>query len=180
MAQPTVSTKQCSACKQSKPVGEFYRNKTTKDGFAYQCKYCKDVRPHDPYWLTEKGRAAGRARYIQRTSTPEGKAKLHESNKRYKQSEKGKHVAWARYLMRTYKMTVQVYEQMFQEQGGCCAVCGVKPDTRIRFHVDHDHTSHKIRGILCGKCNQAIGLLKEDPILFDRAKEYLRSTKSEV
>jgi hypothetical protein len=118
-------------------------------------------------------------RYLLRISTPEGKAKINESNRRYKQSEKGKYAAWARYLMKTYNMTVQTYWQILKEQGGSCAVCGITSQAGIRFHVDHDHSSSQIRGILCGKCNQAIGLLNENPILFDRAKHYLCTRKAE-
>jgi hypothetical protein len=42
-----------------------------------------------------------------------------------------------------------------------------------RRRMDHDHQTGRIRGLLCALCNVAIGYLREDPELFDRAKTYL-------
>jgi len=40
-------------------------------------------------------------------------------------------------------------------------------------HIDHDHQTGRIRGILCSRCNQAIGLLREDEVIITRARDYL-------
>jgi hypothetical protein len=47
------------------------------------------------------------------------------------------------------------YERMLEAQGGGCAICGAKPKTR-RLHVDHDHATGKVRGLLCHRCNRAL------------------------
>lgn len=167
--------KTCSRCKQIKPLTGFYKNRTTKDGYAYECKKCKDSRPNT-YWKTEKARAADRERYKRRTGTPEGKAALLEANRRYKQSERGKLAAWARHITKNYSIDAEAYFEMLNKQGCGCAICGTKPAER-RMHVDHSHSTKAVRGILCSKCNQAIGLLNENPQLFDKAKQYLLSFK---
>jgi hypothetical protein len=165
--------KTCSKCKRIKPLREFYQNRTTKDGYAYECKKCKDSRPNT-YWKTEKARAADRARYLRRIGTPEGKAAILEANKKHKQSERGKLAAWVRHLRKNYGIDSETYFEMLKKQSGGCAICGVKPNGR-RMHVDHSHSTSMIRGILCNKCNQAIGLLNENPELLDKAKQYILS-----
>jgi hypothetical protein len=170
--------KSCSKCKVKKPLLNFYKNRTTKDGYAYECKKCKDSRPNT-YWKTEKARARERERYLKRVSTPEGKAVLLQAHRKYKQSEHGKLAEWKRYLKKNYKITLEVYDNILESQGGGCAICGMKPKER-RLHIDPNHSTNLIRGILCGKCNKAIGLLNENLNLFDRAKEYIKNNNETI
>lgn len=53
--------------------------------------------------------------------------------------------------------TLKDYERLNEEQGGVCAVagCGGKPGKR-RLHVDHDHATGRVRGLLCYRCNAAL------------------------
>lgn len=69
-----------------------------------------------------------------------------------------------RHLEKTYGFTPEQWEVKFDNQGRCCASCGDgrKPGSKRRFHVDHNHTTGAIRGILCHSCNVALGHLKED------------------
>lgn len=66
---------------------------------------------------------------------------------------------YAATLVRVYGITVQDYERMFTAQGGVCAMC-LKPPKIGRFkrlHVDHDHATGRVRGLLCRGCNGLIG-----------------------
>ena len=75
-----------------------------------------------------------------------------------------------------YGIDLNQYEKLFEEQNGKCKICGTKKPGRKgvkRFAVDHCHKTKKVRGLLCMACNTAIGLLNENPILFDKAKHYL-------
>ncbi len=47
------------------------------------------------------------------------------------------------------------YERLLTAQGGHCALCPTKPKSR-RLHVDHDHATGKVRGLLCYRCNRAL------------------------
>lgn len=69
-----------------------------------------------------------------------------------------------------YGITLTQLEEMAATQGGACAVCKVALTTP---HIDHCHTTGKIRGLLCLTCNAGIGLLRDDPALLRRAVEYL-------
>ena len=50
---------------------------------------------------------------------------------------------------------------MFEKQGGCCAICGGVNVNGRRLAVDHEHETGKVRGLLCDKCNLAIGLFDD-------------------
>jgi hypothetical protein len=77
------------------------------------------------------------------------------------------------YLKRTYGLSLDDYELMLAAQGGVCAICGeARPEERT-LHVDHDHGTGEIRGLLCFRCNNAIGDLREEYELFQRAADYL-------
>lgn len=66
-----------------------------------------------------------------------------------------------------FRITVEQYEEMLAAQGGVCRICsGTERDEFRLLAVDHDHVTGKVRGLLCTKCNVAIGLLDDDP---DRA-----------
>ena len=47
------------------------------------------------------------------------------------------------------------YARMLEAQGGGCAICGTPPKSR-RLHVDHDHKTGNVRGLLCYRCNRAL------------------------
>jgi hypothetical protein len=176
MLDLAIAQKRCTSCKEIKPITEFYTNRSARSGYGCWCKEC-DKASKRTYYKSEKARAADRARYLVRRSTPEGKAKLFERSRLYKQSPKGKFRAWQRYLEKNYGITSEKYDLILESQGGVCAICGTAPQADRRHHIDHDHVKKLIRGILCSKCNQAIGLLNENPELLDRAKEYLLSHK---
>ena len=83
-------------------------------------------------------------------------------------------------LRSAYGITAEDYEVMAESQGFACAVCE-EPDDRVSeagvpmaLSVDHDHSTGKVRSLLCHRCNTAIGLLRDDPNIVDRVAEYLR------
>ena len=69
-------------------------------------------------------------------------------------------------LKKLYGITVKDYDRMFEEQNGVCWICGKAETTNSgTLHVDHNEESGKVRGLLCGRCNRAIGLLDHLPEL---------------
>jgi len=57
-----------------------------------------------------------------------------------------------------YGLSIEDYDRMLEEQENVCAICGGPPDTRWNvLAVDHCHTSLKVRGLLCMKCNTMLG-----------------------
>lgn len=78
------------------------------------------------------------------------------------------------YLLRTYNITEAAYNKMLKMQGGKCAICGKPPKPGARLHVDHDHTEHRVRGLLCTGCNTRLGWLENNS---QAIAMYLRRTK---
>lgn len=83
------------------------------------------------------------------------------------------------YRQSRYGLTDGAFKQMLDEQANTCAICDFVFSTEggkvSAAHVDHCHISGDIRGLLCSNCNKAIGLLKDSPVLLERAAEYLQS-----
>ncbi len=72
-----------------------------------------------------------------------------------------------------YGITPEQFDAMFTAQGGCCKVCGDRPKT---LSVDHCHNTLKVRGLLCHKCNSALGLMKHQTTILESAISYLEGT----
>lgn len=84
------------------------------------------------------------------------------------------------YLKRTYGMTLEQYNRLLHEQLSRCAICGSdnpKSFKNVSFHVDHDHITGKVRGLLCSNCNMALGLLKDDISILSKTIIYLTKHK---
>lgn len=79
--------------------------------------------------------------------------------------------AW---LQRRYGLTISQFDAMVVAQDGRCAICGDTPADGRSLHIDHDHTSNRVRGLLCGHCNRAIGLFRDNPTVMASAVIYLR------
>lgn len=68
-----------------------------------------------------------------------------------------------------YKTTDAKIDALIERDGGKCAVCGDE-----RWHLDHCHETNELRGLLCGNCNRALGMLRESPERITRLAEYAR------
>lgn len=73
------------------------------------------------------------------------------------------------YFKSKYGITPEEAGKMSERQSGMCAICGEFG----KLVVDHDHTTGKIRSMLCSLCNAAIGMFREDGVTMTRAIEYL-------
>jgi hypothetical protein len=77
-----------------------------------------------------------------------------------------------REVLRRYGLSWTTYQYMAANQNGCCAVCGDQP-TKLPLCVDHDHSTGKIRGLLCHLCNTGLGAFRDRPELLTAAINYL-------
>lgn len=62
------------------------------------------------------------------------------------------------------------------KQNYACAICHREFTDSIKANVDHSHETGKVRGFLCYSCNTGIGQLRDDPILLQRAIDYLNQS----
>ena len=76
---------------------------------------------------------------------------------------------------RQYGISLEQYDEMLQNQGYGCAICGTKkPSERTKyFAVDHCHDTSKVRGLLCTKCNRGLGLFNDKTDALQKAIKYL-------
>lgn len=87
--------------------------------------------------------------------------KQKESNKPARKQKKSE-TAWERHIRVNYNMTTNDWENMFNKQNGCCAVCSKALKKDRSTHIDHDHITGVVRSLLHSKCNFAVGLINED------------------
>jgi hypothetical protein len=112
------------------------------------------------------------------------------TNKKYCSKDCSKRYNQRSYLaserrQRTYGLSNAEYETMLHKQEGVCKIC-LQKETRMRLGrllplaVDHDHATGKIRGLLCSKCNTAIGLLQDNIVIASRLSQYLKQSNPSV
>jgi hypothetical protein len=78
-----------------------------------------------------------------------------------------------------YGVTPEQYETLMMTQGNACAICRSTEwkGKGNRPHVDHNHKTGAVRGLLCGPCNTGLGQFGDDPARLLAAVEYLRSAE---
>lgn len=95
--------------------------------------------------------------------------------KKYRAQPEHKEAAWAANLRHKFNMSVDEYNRINEGQRGLCMICNRRPEESRkgdrRLHVDHDHNTGRIRGLLCQLCNIGIGAFRDSSsLLFDAAK----------
>ena len=78
-------------------------------------------------------------------------------------------------LKHKYDITPEQWDEMFEAQGGACAICKTTnpPGYGNSLHVDHCHDSGTVRGLLCVNCNKGLGHFMDNPELLAAAIEYI-------
>lgn len=74
---------------------------------------------------------------------------------------------------RTHGISLEIYNDMLEVQGGTCAICNLPCKTGKSLAVDHSHDTGAIRGLLCINCNTGLGHFKDNLDLLSRAMKYL-------
>jgi uncharacterized CHY-type Zn-finger protein len=193
--------KVCSKCRVEQPIANFHRHARSADGLYPQCKECnittaaawyaknsEAARQRSREWQAknpDKVRAIKRrweAKNLEavRQKSREWYAKnpeaARQSRREWRAKNPGKVLANAR--RRTYGISPEDVIALRKAQGGKCPGCLREFSSLFRDHVDHDHATGRIRGILCSNCNSGMGLLKDDPEILLRLAAYLRAAKS--
>jgi hypothetical protein len=84
-----------------------------------------------------------------------------------------------RAVQRAYGLPPGGYARLLAAQGGVCFICRRANGKTKRLAVDHNHKDDKVRGILCGPCNQLLGHVRDDPDTLIRAAQYLINPPAE-
>lgn len=189
--------KLCRDCGQDKPLEEFSPAKKASDGRTSYCRPCLRVR-HQRYRDAQNGgeprrRSAARAtssgvkwcpgctqelprvEFGRNRSSSDGltayckpchNAKSKQTYTRLYGSTRDYH------LRQRYGVTREVFDALVDRQGGVCAVCRQAEPV----HVDHDHVSGRVRGVLCFNCNGGLGQFKDRADVLRSAIDYLERT----
>lgn len=80
-----------------------------------------------------------------------------------------------RWNLKKFGLTPEQYDGRLKAQKGRCAICGRIPPIGRRLAVDHDHKTGKVRGLLCGQCNVALGLFEDNARYLTYAIGYLKN-----
>lgn len=142
-----MGEKRCRKCGEVKPLSEFHFCAANKtDGRKGRCKACAADAQRDRH-----ARDPDRRRWT--------------------------------VVLHRYGITKADFDALYDAQDGACALCG-KTDGAAReavgerywLHIDHDHETGRVRGLLCFACNNGLGFFST-PELLARADEYLRRTR---
>lgn len=151
---PATETKCCGRCEERKALDDFAKDANGQAGRRSWCRACEAERGRE--YRARPGAKDRRAEYARR---------WRERRPEYFRELR---------LRQRYGLRLADYEAMLVEQGGVCAICGGDPDDDHGFlHVDHDAETGKVRGLLCGCCNRAIGLLDHDSERLRAAARYM-------
>ena len=158
-------TKTCSTCYIERPVAEFSKQSIRPDGLNITCKLCMKTRQEIRY------------------KDPKKRQRILDAGARWR--ERNPDADADKTLRRKYGITLAQYDELFEAQGGVCALCKKgettkrrkKGEGRERLAVDHCHDTGRVRGLLCFKCNTAIGSLGDTEEDAQRVVDYLSASK---
>lgn len=173
--------KVCKKCKVLKNLSFFNVKSRNKDGRNAQCKNCVTQYTKKFYSdpVNRKKIAAYKKEYNKKPEiyaklkewhkTPEARAQKKEYRNRPEVKSRLKE-GWREYqLKKNYNLSVEDYTNLLKKQSHKCKICGLK----TKLVVDHCHNSGMVRGLLCAKCNFALGLLNDNVKVLYNAINYL-------
>lgn len=162
--------KTCNHCNKEKELSEFHKSKNNPDGLTYTCKLCRNREQSDLRMFKYNTDLQYRQKTNQYNNEAQRKRNLKNPLYKINQSLKSR-----------YGITLKEYNEKFIHQKGLCKICN-KSETQLdlngnikRLHVDHNHKTGKVRGLLCSECNTGIGKFKDDISLLEKVIEYLKS-----
>jgi hypothetical protein len=138
-----VVTKFCKSCRLEKPLTEFHHSYKNKD-----------KRKTYPDTLCKSCKSIQTKTWFQANK---------EKAIRYNTKSK---------LKLRYGMDMADYDAMVIAQNNLCAICN-QPQARRNLAVDHCHQTNRVRGLLCDKCNLALGMINDDLNIVEGIKRYL-------
>ena len=165
-----IRVKKCSTCKQFFELVAFSKDCFQSDGLDYRCRACKreknKKRKSNPERIRELRHArAAVLRTRRKGADPEKKRSTREPFVRPD----------------VYGLNLGRYNDILDAQRDCCAACGRGFRYESRHdtpHIDHDHVTGAVRGLLCGGCNLAIGCLKDSALRALAAAHYLQGAQT--
>ena len=171
------------------PKQRYYQNWKTKDPERYlaqskkTCQRHKEKYANDPEYRAkqlQKAKDYAEKNKDKRRARRQNSIKEQTTAKAYSRSNEVRRRSRNKALVAKYGITIDEFERMEVNQNGVCAICQTKPEINDRWsslthnlRVDHDHTTGKVRALLCLNCNTALGHFRDDVRLLQKAVLYL-------
>lgn len=155
--------KTCTNCLSEKPRTEFHIRRASVDGLRPTCKVCAAVSKAQ-YHIDNKNRVIEKVGIWKSNNRDRVRASAKKHGRKYD-------------LMKHYGWTLEDYDRAFVAQNGKCAICKNPPrntnSKNKHLHVDHDHLTGVVRGLLCDHCNRMLGLALDSAETLRNAATYL-------
>lgn len=133
----------CTHCRTTLPIGDFHKEKRGADGFQRWCKVCSNEYRRTAY-----------------ATRPAWRVRCKRDRHRYYSKNPAKVIQRTREneIKRKYGLTWDEYQALLILQDNRCALCSTEtPGGQGSWHVDHNHETGDIRGLLCHRCNTSLG-----------------------
>lgn len=180
--------------KPKRQISEATREKNRQRAAAWRAANPEQARAGVKKWLEDPAnleRKRELSRQYHHANKEEKNAYRREWTKNHKEHTREYHIRRHaenprlrpdQHLRKTYGITLEDYERMHAEQGGVCAICKKDaPGGRgKRFHVDHDHQTGAVRGLLCHQCNVSLGAFEENVDVMRAAVDYILKYRAEA
>ena len=139
--------------------------------FGQRLKVSEGLTRQQRYYLKHQERLVQEARDKRATDPEKHKGYVRKWKAKNPERERVRNLA-------QFGMTIKDYDAMHEAQGGVCAICN-QPETSnrggrvYRLAVDHDHNTGKVRGLLCFKCNSAMGSFEKRNVPLENVIRFL-------
>lgn len=166
--------KTCLHCNSLKKYTEFYKTKSSKDGYASYCKECSKIKYKIWSALNKE-----KVKINRKLWDLKNKNKIDESSNKWKKQNTDKiKNYWRKDTLKKYALSENQFNLILQNQNNCCLICNTsKEKSNCAFVVDHCHKTNIVRGILCNNCNVALGFAKDSILILEKAISYLEKHK---
>ncbi len=173
-------------CQLVLPAHSFTKDRGARDGLSVCCRECqrKDTQKRRTAVVTHKvcadcGQRKSASEFSRFSRSGDGlysycKVCRKERRRKYEDTPEERQKARERAIRRRYGIKPEGYRALLNRSGGRCDICQELLAQNTKFiHVDHDHETGRIRGILCHGCNAGIGHFRENRAYLRAAIEYL-------
>jgi hypothetical protein len=145
------------------------RREPKPEGLEVTCPTCqiKHSDLTESYWQQRKYHCRSC-----RASTAKREYEKHSA--RIAETRKRSGVARKAALKNRYGISVEHWESMVKMQNGACLICAFRPEKPTFLHVDHDHITGVVRGLLCNNCNVGLGYFSDNSERLTRAAMYIQ------
>ena len=111
-------------------------------------------------------------------------ASLKRRQEKYKSKSNYKELRLRSHLKNVYGISLEAYRVLFESQSGLCAICGraevpfiIKNNDMGKLRIDYNHVTGKVRGLLCFKCNTALGMAEDNIDILKKMIDYIEKHK---